>query len=369
MNQFSAKHIHIDFKNEFSRSLSQTFASPEQIKSITFESDSFLKRIDHFSEYLNKRISKYGKNISIATILRNFLYHFVTGVEQIWFKENNLYEEYKFIIHNIKSHITIGNHNLQSTALLLSDVPVDNLITEQKVFLSNSLKYIPSMFNGFSKIRELDDEIHFNQIKSQGKKHYNKGKGCFAIMEDSKHQVYFALSGAKSNEGNLKDLSAEIKTLLANNKQKSPNNNQKIQVHQCFVSNNMEYYYYHSTINPCAHEPIRILYKNDPRKPSDKEGDYACCERKILANKSIPDNDNTFFIRWAPCEKCRPAIYSRYKQIYAFKESSDKNHPYNSSKLIEFDIQRKVEYLLKEKGSITVQQTPLQPSTQPKSRK
>lgn len=97
-----------------------------------------------------------------------------------------------------------------------------------------------------------------------------------------------------------------------------------------------------------------IFYKDDLQLNRLNEGDYGCCERKILAYKGIPDNNNTFFIRWAPCEKCRPAIFGRYKQIFAFYEKSDINHPYKASKLIEFKVRKKIDFDLNEIGTNTI---------------
>ena len=164
-------------------------------------------------------------------------------------------------------------------------------------------------------------------------------------MENSSHHIYFALSGSKSKEYERKELSSAIKKLLANGGHK---------VHECSVTNKMELYKYHDSANPCTHEPIRFTYKNDPRPAHDKDGDYTCCERKILANKSIHNKDNTFFIRWAPCEKCRPAVYGRCNQIYAFMDSSNNKHPYSSSKLIEFDIKKKCRLFANKKRTILI---------------
>ncbi|GAU75826.1 hypothetical protein [Fusibacter sp. 3D3] len=41
---------------------------------------------------------------------------------------------------------------------------------------------------------------------------------------------------------------------------------------------------------------------------------YACCERKMLS--FIKNNNNKhFYIRWAPCEKCRPGLISNSCEI------------------------------------------------------
>ena len=74
----------------------------------------------------------------------------------------------------------------------------------------------------------------------------------------------------------------------------------------------------------------------------DRRNDYGytfgCCERKILG-KVLPEGRESleqkilFFSRWAPCEKCRPAIYLQKNSCYyAYADKYEEGVKYNLSK-------------------------------------
>ena len=331
--------------NEFKKDFKQVFSSeenalPETIENILDEESTYF-----FEKYLNDRISEYGNRINISFILRNFKYHFFTKIERLWLRQNNIYDECKDLHLEKEIGVLIDRHILKLKTFLFSQNEYSILINEKKQALADVVKKIPNNFNGIAKIQELDNALHDNHLRWQGSGKYNTGIGCFAIMEDSNHQIYFSLSGCKSKERT----SSQIKLCREFKKIIAPNN-KKIQ--RCVVTGNTERYEYKTISKPLSSKPIKVLYKNDLRLPKDKDGDYTCCERKILAYHGIPDDDNVFFIRWAPCERCRPAIHGRYKQIFAFRRKSEKGHNYSSSELIEFDVRKNVNYILEERNSI-----------------
>ena len=74
----------------------------------------------------------------------------------------------------------------------------------------------------------------------------------------------------------------------------------------------------------------------------DRRNDYGytfgCCERKILG-KVLPEGQESikqkivFFSRWAPCEKCRPAIFALENNCYyAYADSYKESAKYNLSR-------------------------------------
>ena len=74
---------------------------------------------------------------------------------------------------------------------------------------------------------------------------------------------------------------------------------------------------------------------NTKSKAGDYESTFACCERKILGKilkegqESIEQNI-MFFSRWAPCEKCRPAIFLQKNSCYyAYADKYEVGVKYN----------------------------------------
>ena len=154
-------------------------------------------------------------------------------------------------------------------------------------------------------------------------------------MEDSNQNLYFALSGKKSNEHSLDDLCSKLIPIMQNN---------SAIPQRCKVTPDMIRFdvkkIHDNEITQYAYETEPIFFKDEEASNTLDEGKYACCERKIIANPNIPDRNNTFFIRWAPCPYCCPAISNQYKQIFSFCRKSVFNHKYDSNKLIEFKVYR-----------------------------
>lgn len=164
----------------------------------------------------------------------------------------------------------------------------------------------------------------FNETKNSVKgigKFKKKGPGCFAIMENNSGNVYYALSGQKSEESNFDNLAKELENKVLNSS-----------ATRCTVTDNMVYFSYVQMTNHPTFVYRPTLFKDRLNKSEDV---YACCERKILANPDV-HVDNKFFIRWAPCERCRPALINRYDKIYAFAESSKES--YNVHHMDEYEV-------------------------------
>lgn len=156
-------------------------------------------------------------------------------------------------------------------------------------------------------------------------KYREKENGCYAIMTNESDVVYYALSGVREREDSLNELCEELRKIGV------PSENAE----RCRVVDGMVFFGIEKD------NEGKIFYK--PIQYKDKgnihEKNYACCERKILAHPNL-SNNNSFFIRWAPCEKCCPALINRYKKIYAYdfstKDSLSRNQ--TPSKLKEYDI-------------------------------
>ena len=178
---------------------------------------------------------------------------------------------------------------------------------------------------------------------SKKKKKYSIGTGCFAIMEDSKTNIYYALSGTKAKEKGLDSLCNQLNSLFTG-----------VPYTRCTVTTDMIRYKQCKQNNYHIISPIQIRFQDEQAKGPVDQREYTCCERKILACPDIPDNNNTFFIRWAPCDQCRPAIHYRYKQIFAFAEKSGQNHPYNNTELTEFHVVKSIDFDLEKKAQIKI---------------
>lgn len=205
------------------------------------------------------------------------------------------------------------------------------------MFLDNSNVYRWDLINGiidnihniFNKVLLKSDFDRFVKFMSSTSapysKKYHNNPGCFALMKEANGITYFALSGMKdhANEANnLKELASIIMKECFNENVDSTNIRKQI------FNYNWAY---------CTDDVLRyielddnIIYIYPPIKLGDDlttnwAGDkdrlgryYSCCERKLLAF-SQNDEEKTFFIRWAPCEKCRPALFETRgnKKIYA----------------------------------------------------
>lgn len=95
--------------------------------------------------------------------------------------------------------------------------------------------------------------------------------------------------------------------------------------------------------NPIEYD-VHYAYLKDDLKIKFKEKienyglTFGCCERKILG-KVLPEGLESikqkivFFSRWAPCEKCRPAIFALENNCYyAYADKYEKGVKYNLSK-------------------------------------
>lgn len=172
-------------------------------------------------------------------------------------------------------------------------------------------------------ITELDSFFK-KEGNRESRKKYGGGTGCFAIMTNLSGQFYYALSGLQRKEAEYDDVCKKIEATLFS----------KLNPIRCKVSPKMLYYDW-----TYREEYPAYAYKSWTFQGKRFVGDdkYTCCERKILAHNAVRD-DNIFFIRWAPCVRCRPVLFNRYRKIYAFAESSKYKSVYCSTQLDEYSI-------------------------------
>lgn len=201
----------------------------------------------------------------------------------------------------------------------------------------------------------IKDKFSSKLNRPEGSKKYSKEKGCFcvAITDDGKR--YFALSGVDyqgkefidSKKVDVKKYKKLAKCLIS-----------ELELKGCLYCSLNHYTKSYTEIT--KHDEPIIYIKNKPNfiyfceyiknevKIKGSVGDdtinkvgniFACCERKILGYIELSQGkkDNygkiSFFSRWAPCEKCMPAIYLQKKYcFYAFADSFKENNNMELSK-------------------------------------
>lgn len=274
-------------------------------------------------------------NISVAYMKRRFLYWMVYK-EELFFLEERGVEVYRRFANANQIYYKMNSGNLLNFVFSLT---LNNNVVENNVFsLCKKLAYTAKHIPDIKYATELDDFFNDSKkcisCKDVGKfKKVKKGTGCFAIMTDASNNLYYALSGEKNNEHNFDKLCQAIE--------------QNVFVGQnsvrCMVSDNMVCYELVPMMDGSvfAYRPLLFCEKN-----GIDDGMYGCCERKILANPSVHEK-NTFFIRWAPCSKCRPALLNRYEKIYAFEESSKNSANYDSTQMNEYTIELNGNFICK----------------------
>lgn len=183
-------------------------------------------------------------------------------------------------------------------------------------------------------------------------KKYNKKNGCYVmLLTDDKD--YIALSGL-DYDGNIPNGG-----LLKSNTEKH-NKIMSIIEKNILVRDAI-----HCNLNDLTKRYTKIIFNHDKKNSIEYDAHYAylkddlkikfkckseddyrctygltfgCCERKILG-KILPEGQESceqkivFFSRWAPCEKCRPAIYLQKNSCYyAYADKYEEGVKYNLSK-------------------------------------
>lgn len=278
--------------------------------------------IPNLIERFVKSVSETKYRLTKSMLKKRFRYWLVDKVEKYI-----LQRKPSFVLKKYLDEKRRDNPSSKSTqqSLFFS-------IEGKKVFFDECINYAYTGFRSMvtscldgPKIKKLD--VFFNRknipnFKIAREKYGRKGNGCFAIMINSSEQIYYALSGLQRKESDFDDICNKLEANLFPS------------AIRCKVSPKMLYYdwTYH---NDCS----AYVYKPWPFQGKRMVGDdkYTCCERKILAHDDVRD-DNTFFIRWAPCVMCRPVLFNRYRKIYAFAESSEYKSVYSSTQLDEYSI-------------------------------
>lgn len=221
--------------------------------------------------------------------------------------------------------------------------------------------YLPKGIKIFENIKKIFEgpikwciDREKKKYKSIIKKYDIKGSGCYviALTED---KDYISLSGLdydgnilngeplKSDTDkynkimsiveenilvrdaihcNLNDLTKRYTKIIFKEQEDSKNCNKK---------NPIEYDAHYAYLK----DDLKIKFKE---KIENYGLTFGCCERKILG-KVLPEGLESikqkivFFSRWAPCEKCRPAIFALENNCYyAYADSYKESAKYNLSR-------------------------------------
>ena len=289
--------------------------------------NNILNKIRHV--WLNELIGEEYKSYQMRlrqdsrNAKRKFIYWMKEKLElEVLRKEDLLF--LSSTLNKLKEKKTQVFPKIPRFILLSTDIQasIKDNIAVVETYLEQEVKKIPET-DAMDKWR---DEL--NDLKNCWpgiKKYREKENGCYAIMTNKSDVIYYALSGVRERENTLNELCEELR------KKGIPSKNAE----RCCVVDNMVFFGLEKSNNEnFFYKPIQ--YKD---KGNIQEKNYACCERKILAHPNV-SNNNIFFTRWVPCEKCRPALINRYKKIYAYdfstKDSLFRNQ--TQSKLKEIDI-------------------------------
>lgn len=185
-------------------------------------------------------------------------------------------------------------------------------------------------FSELSKIfkdRDFFNEIESLEIKDKLIKKYAE-KGCFAIMK-AENTLYFSLSGIYDYEPG---------------KGKGHKRKNDIEKFAEFINEKLfSKLYQWARLTDSTKRYTKIIRKgsnNSLKKeisPSvmlsedidkgiedcEKGLTYGCCERKMLAMCNDSNIDKVIFSRWAPCDKCIPALEKEKGKIEVFALNKD----------------------------------------------
>lgn len=190
-------------------------------------------------------------------------------------------------------------------------------------------------------------------FKGKVEKYYPNEPGCFCIVITDGSKGYFALSGFDYQGENIVKHKEDVEKYK--------------KLAECMmVELKLENYSYCSlnyatkryTELTCHGAPIiyiqnepNFTYFNDDIKNKKYtieilKNIFACCERKILGYIESGKEEEescrkiSFFSRWAPCEKCMPAIYLQKEYcFYAFADYFKKEVD-NDMKLCKYEVER-----------------------------
>ncbi|GEM_PF-1732660 len=164
-------------------------------------------------------------------------------------------------------------------------------------------------------------------------KYYPEKQGCFCVVLTDDDKIYFALSGFDYQGGKIIRPKIECFKKLA--KYIISELNLKKDSYCSLNDATKRYTEIQSSRNSIKYiqgDPKFVYFfkdiKNNKINTQKLGAMFGCCERKILGfiELSQGKKDNygkiSFFSRWAPCEKCMPAIYLQKKYcFYAFADS------------------------------------------------
>ena len=145
-----------------------------------------------------------------------------------------------------------------------------------------------------------------NYKEAGGSKFLKKGN-CFCLIQKGE-KFYFSFSGYKDDK--YKSLSESLKTYL-----------EKIFIgkifNYCERNNDMLSYGYKNDNGEFELSPPPKKLSENNATEDELKWQYACCERKIFASKDFQLNESEsmyIYCKYAPCEKCTPAIEEQAKK-------------------------------------------------------
>lgn len=153
---------------------------------------------------------------------------------------------------------------------------------------------------------------------------YKDKDSCFALLIEEGGMNYFSFSNVKEYEKyatrySFEDLAKKLMETVFDPSKIVPIGDIRKHVHLfnwAYLSDSTLRYNDLGERDENANylsKPVELVNDTDILDWEKQKGDigtsYACCERKMLAFSNNKYN-KTFFVRWAPCFKCRPALVS-----------------------------------------------------------
>lgn len=268
----------------------------------------------------------YVEKYNILNIIGNAFYNDEYGK---YFNKNNIVGKMQLIIdqnrYNKFIQVFVNSIKLWASYYLNSIHKIDN--DQSKVFLE-----------------VMSSCSLANQNKLWKEKYANYKDGCFAILhvESNRHGIsndksYFSLSGVydykdqkifninPSECDNMKDLVEKLNNCFFKGKYTHSPLSNSCKRYAEFISSKQD------SVKLMRSNKF-VTLSDDYKTISTKDArilglNYGCCERKLIASldepKNFSNNTKIFYIKYAPCEKCEPAIIDAKgkKIIYAIYDS------------------------------------------------
>lgn len=227
---------------------------------------------------------------------------------------------------------------------------INKIFSDNISYFAINVKKIGQLSTQPSEISKLDDFIS-NCAPKFGKENYHKKNGCFAILNTSSGQHYFAFSSIKelTNKEKMENLVNIVMENVFHLKNVYDVSAHIYPYNWCRLCDTADIRRYTELLKHGSKDPTKYIsppetYVTDTSTTTTYptpiiSNTYGCCERKLLAYSGYSQAIE-IYSRWAPCWRCRPALIDAPScRIYAFANIDEyKNNKHIDMSLKEYTI-------------------------------